>query len=54
MGCMRRAGSDEQATHSAMAVVIAAEWVQNLSQLEDDLDQTVEAAVAASRVPWWR
>jgi len=45
-GCMQRSGSDEQATHGAMAVVIAAEWVQNLAQLEGDLDQTVDAAVA--------
>jgi hypothetical protein len=51
---MQRSGSDEQATHGAMAVVIAAEWVQNLAQLEGDLDQTVDAAVAAARVPWWR
>jgi hypothetical protein len=37
-----------------MAVVIAGEWVQNLARMEDDLKQTVDAAVAAARVPWWR
>jgi hypothetical protein len=28
--------------------------VQNLTQLETDLEQTVDAAVTAARVPWWR
>ncbi|HEY8755510.1 MAG TPA: FUSC family protein [Candidatus Dormibacteraeota bacterium] len=54
IGCMRRSGSDEQAARGAMAVVIAGEWVQNLTQLETDLEQTVDAAVTAARVPWWR
>jgi Fusaric acid resistance protein-like len=54
MGCMRRSGSDEQAARGAMAVVIAGEWVQNLARMEADLEQTVDAAVAAARVPWWR
>ena len=54
IGCMRRSGSDEQAARGAMAVVIAGEWVQNLAQLEADLEQTVDAAVSAARVPWWR
>jgi uncharacterized membrane protein YccC len=54
LGCMRRSGSDEQAARGAMAVVIAGEWVQNLARMEADLEQTVDAAVAAARVPWWR
>jgi uncharacterized membrane protein YccC len=54
IGCMRRSGSDEQAARGAMAVVIAGEWVQNLARMEADLGQTVDAAVAAARVPWWR
>jgi uncharacterized membrane protein YccC len=54
IGCMRRSGTDEQAARGAMAVVIAGEWVQNLAQLEADLEQTVDAAVTAARVPWWR
>jgi hypothetical protein len=28
--------------------------VQNLARVEADLEQTVDAAVAAARVPWWR
>jgi uncharacterized membrane protein YccC len=54
VGCMRRSGSDEQAARGAMAVVIAGEWVQNLARMEADLERTVDAAVAAARVPWWR
>jgi uncharacterized membrane protein YccC len=54
VGCMRRSGSDGQAARGAMAVVIAGEWVQNLARMEADLEQTVDAAVAAARVPWWR
>jgi uncharacterized membrane protein YccC len=52
--CMRRAGSDERAVRGAIAVVIAAEWVQNLARMEAGLEQPVEAAVAAARMRWWR
>lgn len=54
IGCMRRAGSDEAATHGAMAVVIAGEWVQNLARMEADLEQPVRAAVEAAATRWWR
>jgi uncharacterized membrane protein YccC len=52
--CLRRSGGDEEATRGAMAVVIAGEWVQNLVRLEVDLEQPVDAAVAAARTHWWR
>ena len=52
--CMRRSGSDEGAIRGAMAVVIAGEWVQNLARMEADVEQPVEAAVAAARIHWWR
>jgi uncharacterized membrane protein YccC len=52
--CMRRSGGDERAARSAIAVVIAGEWVQNLARIEADLEQPVEAAVAAARGHWWR
>jgi len=54
VGCMRRAGSDEAATRSAMAVVIAGEWVQNLARMEADLEQPVRSAVEAAASRWWR
>jgi len=37
-----------------MAVVMAAEWVQNLARLEVDLDGAASTAVEAARKPWWR
>jgi uncharacterized membrane protein YccC len=52
--CMGHARSDERSTRSAIAVVIAGEWVQNLARMEADLEQPVEAAVAAARGHWWR
>ena len=54
VGCMRRAASDEGATHGAMAVVIAGEWVQNLARMEADLGDPVKAAVRAAGTQWWR
>jgi uncharacterized membrane protein YccC len=54
VGCMRSAGSDERATHGAMAVVIAGEWVQNLARMEADLERPVAAAAQAARTRWWR
>jgi hypothetical protein len=52
--CMRRAGNDERAAHSAMAVLIAGEWVDNVARLVADLDRPVKAAVAAAGIQWWR
>ena len=52
--CMRRSRSDERAIRSAIAVVIAGEWVQNLARMEADLEHPVEAAVTAARIHWWR
>ena len=51
---MRRSGSDERAIRGVIAVVIAGEWVQNLARMEADLEQPVDAAVAAARIHWWR
>ena len=55
--CMRRAGRDEGAARSAMALVIAGEWAQNLARLEADLERAVSEAAAAAtrpRLPLWR
>jgi uncharacterized membrane protein YccC len=54
IGCMRRAATDESGVRSAMAVVMAGEWVQNLARLAADLDQPVRAAADAAKVRWWR
>ena len=54
LDCLQRSGGDEETTRGAMAVVIAGEWVQNLVRVEVDLQQPVDAAVAAARTHWWR
>jgi hypothetical protein len=54
LDCLRRWRNDESAGRSAMAVVMAGEWAQNLARLEDDLKEPVAQAVDAARTPWWR
>jgi hypothetical protein len=54
LDCLRRWRNDDRAGRGAMAVVIAAEWVQNIARLEADLDRPVTVAVEAARTPWWR
>jgi uncharacterized membrane protein YccC len=51
---IRRAQADELDVRAAMAVVIAAEWVENLARLAADLEDSVNAAVEAARIHWWR
>jgi hypothetical protein len=52
--CLRRSGGDADATRGAMAVVVAAEWVQNLERVDADLEGPVDAAASAARTHWWR
>ncbi|TME21480.1 MAG: hypothetical protein E6I68_11135 [Chloroflexi bacterium] len=52
--CLRRWRNDESAGRGAMAVVMAGEWTQNVARLVADLEQPVNAAVEAARLPWWR
>ena len=54
LGCLRRWQTDAGVGKGAMAVVMAAEWMQNLTRLEADLEEPVGAAVEAARKPWWR
>jgi uncharacterized membrane protein YccC len=54
LACLRRWGDDPAAGRAALAVVMAAEWAQNLARLEEDVEQPVSAAVDAARIPWWR
>lgn len=50
----RRDGGEPVTDRSALAVVMASEWAQNLARLETNLGQPVSAAAAAARIPWWR
>jgi uncharacterized membrane protein YccC len=54
LDCLRRWRSDPAAGRGAMAVVIAGEWVVNLSRLEDALQRPVAVAAEAAARPWWR
>jgi uncharacterized membrane protein YccC len=40
--------------HSALAAIIAGEWLQQLGELTADLEAPVASAVEAARLPWWR
>jgi uncharacterized membrane protein YccC len=54
LGCLDRRDGEPVAGRTALALVIAGEWAQNLARLEAGLEQPVSAAVAAARIPWWR
>src|SRR6202171_4948094 len=54
LDCLRRWRNDDRAGRSAMAVVIAAEWVENIARLEADVERSVTVAVEAAGTPWWR
>jgi uncharacterized membrane protein YccC len=54
LGCLGRWQKDAEVGKGAVAVVIAGEWVQNLTRLEGDLEEPVNAAVEAAQKPWWR
>jgi hypothetical protein len=54
LGCLQRWQTDAGVGKSAMAVVMASEWVQNLARLEVDLEEAAGTAVEAARKPWWR
>jgi hypothetical protein len=50
---MRRARADDLAVRRAMAVVIAAEWVENLARLTSGFEDRLHAAAEAARIHWW-
>ncbi len=54
LGCLGRWQKDAEVGKGAVAVVIAGEWVQDLTRLEADLEEPVSAAVEAAQKPWWR
>ena len=54
LGCLERKDGEVLAGRSALALVIAGEWAQDLARLEAGMEQVVSTAVAAERVPWWR
>lgn len=54
LACLDGADDESATVHSALALVIAREWAENLGRLETDLEESVSATVATARIPWWR
>jgi hypothetical protein len=52
--CLQRWRDDPAGGRTAIAVVVATEWIGQLGALAVDLEEPVAAAVEAARVPWWR
>jgi uncharacterized membrane protein YccC len=54
LSCLRSWRDDSTAGRSAVAAVIAGEWLQQLGELANDLEAPVAKAVEGTRVAWWR
>ncbi|MDQ6742113.1 MAG: FUSC family protein [Candidatus Dormibacteraeota bacterium] len=54
LGCLRRWRKQPDSTRSAIAIVVAVEWTEQLAALTADLEQPVSELAKAARVPWWR
>ncbi|MFR9778049.1 FUSC family protein [Micromonospora sp. MS34] len=52
--CLREWRTDDEAGGSAMALVVAAEWIRSIDHLSEDLAGPVARAAAAAARPWWR
>lgn len=52
--CLHRWRGDEALAGSALALVVAAEWIRSVDQVSDDLAGPVDRAVAVASRPWWR
>jgi hypothetical protein len=54
LGCLRRWRKHPDSTRSAIAIVVAVEWTEQLAALTAGLEQPVSELAKAARVPWWR
>jgi hypothetical protein len=54
LSCLRRWREDRDSGNSAIAVVVAVEWTEQLAGLAANLDRPVTELASAARVPWWR
>jgi hypothetical protein len=54
LSSLRHWRDDPAAGQSALAAVIAGEWLQQLGELSRDLEDPVARAVEAANLPWWR
>ncbi|MBV9282474.1 MAG: FUSC family protein [Chloroflexi bacterium] len=54
LSCLRTWGGNPDGGRSALAAVIAGEWLQQLGDLTAGLEFPVARAVEAVHLPWWR
>jgi uncharacterized membrane protein YccC len=54
LSSLRHWGHDPASGRSALAAVIASEWLQRMGELLADLEDPVAMAVKAADLPWWR
>jgi hypothetical protein len=54
LASLREWRNNPAAGRSALAAIIAGEWLQQLGELASDLDDPVTQAVESAHLPWWR
>jgi uncharacterized membrane protein YccC len=54
LGCLQNWRDHPDAGHSAIAIVVAVEWMEQLAELTAALQLPVSELAKAGRVPWWR
>lgn len=54
IGCLARWRDQGDQGQSAIATIIAGEWMDQLGEIVADLEEPVGQAVEAARMPWWR
>ncbi|PZR96341.1 MAG: hypothetical protein DLM67_09530 [Candidatus Nephthysia bennettiae] len=54
LGCLQNWRNHPDAGRSAIAIVVAVEWVEQLADLTAALQLPVSELAKAGRVPWWR
>jgi uncharacterized membrane protein YccC len=52
--CLQRWRTHPDAGRSAIAIVVAVEWTEQLRALTAVLDRPISQLASAARVPWWR
>jgi hypothetical protein len=54
LGCLQNWRDHPDAGRSAIAIVVAVEWMEQLADLTAALQLPVSELAKAGRVPWWR
>ena len=54
LSSLRRWRAEPASGRSALATVIASEWLQQMGELTTELEEPVTRAVEAAHLPWWQ